>query len=95
MTLTLQPEAPAAAPPLDTTRRYVRVRGERRGLVEFDFAIGEPELFVELMLAPEAFAEFCQSNHAIVLDPAAAGAGPGEQSEPDWRLSGVGPARDD
>lgn len=91
MTLALQPEPPAAAPPLlDTTRRYVRVRGERRGLVEFDFAIGEPELFVELMLSPEAFAEFCASNHAIVLEPAAA-----EAVEQDWRLSGVGPARTD
>lgn len=99
MTIPLRPEPQAAAPPLDTTRRYVRVRGERRGLVEFDFAIGEPELFVELMLSPEAFADFCASNHAIVLAPAEAGteastgAEQDEDAEHDWRLSGVGPAR--
>lgn len=94
MTITLQPEPQAAAPPLDTTRRYVRVRGERRGHIEFDFAIGEPELFVELMLEPEAFADFCASNHAIVLDPAAPDAEP-ETDLKDFRLSGVGPARHD
>lgn len=73
---------------LDPTRRYVRVRGERRGLVEFDFAIGEPGLFVELMLAPEAFAEFCRSQRAIVL-------GDDTAEAQDWRLSGVGPQHDD
>lgn len=92
MTLTLQPEAPAAAPPLDTTRRYVRVRGERRGLVEFDFAIGEPELFVELMLAPDAFADFCHTQQAIVLD-AADPVASDDADTPDWRLSDVGTAR--
>lgn len=83
-------------PPLDTTRRYVRVRGQCHGLVEFDFAIGEPELFVELLLSPEAFAEFCETQQAIVLDtPAAA---PDPDSEADGhisRLSGVGPRRHD
>jgi phenol hydroxylase P0 protein len=97
MNTPLRPEVQAAAPPLDTTRRYVRVRGERRGHIEFDFAIGEPELFVELMLEPEAFADFCVSNHVVVLAPneAATGAGQDEQAEHDWRLSGVGPARHD
>ncbi len=97
MTIPLRPEPPACAPPLDTTRRYVRVRGERRGLVEFDFAIGEPELFVELMLSPEAFADFCASNHAILLDAAEAAeaASDSEHDEHNWRLSGVGPAHHD
>jgi phenol hydroxylase P0 protein len=92
MTPIILPEpSAAAAAPLDTTRRYVRARGERRGLVEFDFAIGEPELFVELMLSPEAFTEFCATNHAVVLDAEAASAVP----EHDWRLSDVGAAQHD
>ena len=57
--------ATSAAPlidlaPCDTTRRFVRVIEERAdGLVAFEFAIGWPELAVELLLPAEAFAEFC------------------------------------
>lgn len=69
---------------MDTSRRYVRVRGERNGLVEFDFAIGEPELFVELMLRPEAFAEFCATNQVELLDHSSPAA-PGDDW--DWRLA--------
>lgn len=47
----------------DTTRRYVRVIEERAdGLVAFEFAIGWPELAVELLLPAPAFAEFCAAN---------------------------------
>jgi phenol hydroxylase P0 protein len=63
---------PASEPSFDTTATYVRVTGERPdGFVEFDFAIGEPEIFVELILPPEAFAEFCEANTVTVLEPAA------------------------
>jgi phenol hydroxylase P0 protein len=55
----------AADQPLavDTSRRFVRVI-ERRddGLVAFEFAIGWPELSVELLLPAAAFAEFCERN---------------------------------
>lgn len=54
----------------DATRRYVRVCHERAdGFVEFEFAIGEPALFVELMLPAAAFHEFCLANSVILLDP--------------------------
>lgn len=47
---------------LDVNRRFVRVLERRAGLVEFEFAIGEPELFVELLLPEKAFAEFCSEH---------------------------------
>lgn len=60
---------PAARPP--HTRRWVRVTQERAdGFIEFDFAIGDPELSVELILPRTAFEEFCRHNQAQVLPPA-------------------------
>lgn len=53
----------------DEIKRYVRVRCEDdRRFVKFDFAIGYPELFVELMLPIEAFQEFCEKNKVIHMD---------------------------
>lgn len=56
--------------PFDTERRFVRVI-ERRddGFVEFGFAIGEPELEVELLMNAAAFEEFCRVNAVTMLDP--------------------------
>ncbi|HJV50271.1 MAG TPA: phenol hydroxylase subunit [Noviherbaspirillum sp.] len=52
----------------DTTRKFVRVIEKRdNGMVEFEFAIGEPELFVELLMPAAAFAEFCAANAVTVL----------------------------
>jgi phenol hydroxylase P0 protein len=59
----------------DAKRRYVRVCNERvDGFVEFEFAIGDPALCVELILPRAAFQDFCRVNDVITLDPAA-GAG--------------------
>jgi phenol/toluene 2-monooxygenase (NADH) P0/A0 len=71
---------------LDTTRRFVRLRGERaNGFVEFDFAIGEPEVFIEMILDREAFNEFCATNQVEMLtDEAGQGT---EPSDWDWRLA--------
>jgi len=63
--------APAADAPLavDTSRRFVRVTECRAdGLVAFEFAIGWPELSVELLLPAAAFAEFCARNQVQRLD---------------------------
>ena len=39
----------------DTRRRFVRVTGERpNGFVEFDFAVGEPDLAVEMIKVGES-----------------------------------------
>lgn len=71
----------AAEPSFDTTATYVRVTGQRPdGFVEFDFAIGEPEIFVELILPPEAFADFCEANGVTVLE-VTPGAQPTEASD--------------
>jgi phenol hydroxylase P0 protein len=61
--------ASADLPEVDTSKRFVRVTERRAdGLVAFDFAIGWPELSVELMLPAAAFDEFCAVNRVILLD---------------------------
>jgi phenol hydroxylase P0 protein len=53
----------------DTTHKFVRVIEAREGgLIEFEFAIGEPELFVELIMPAHAFVEFCEANQVTVLE---------------------------
>ncbi|WP_366557542.1 phenol hydroxylase subunit [Rhodoferax sp.] len=57
---------PAAADGLrcDVTRKFVRIKQVRAdGLVCFEFAIGWPELFVDLMLPQAAFDDFCVQQH--------------------------------
>ena len=52
----------------DRLTKYIRVRsqpGER--FVEFDFAIGDPDLFVELVLPRPAFEAFCQANSVVPM----------------------------
>ncbi|WP_078119091.1 phenol hydroxylase subunit [Thiosocius teredinicola] len=48
-------------------RRFVRVRERHNGFVEFDFSIGDPELYVELILTDAAFDEFCTTNRVKLL----------------------------
>lgn len=69
-TLTQNPTLPADdLPACDTNRRFVRVIEQRAdGLVAFEFAIGWPELSVELLLPAAAFAEFCAKNQVQRLD---------------------------
>lgn len=51
--------------------RWIRVRSEPNArFVEFDFAIGHPDLFVELALPKAAFEEFCKHNRVIHMDEA-------------------------
>jgi phenol hydroxylase P0 protein len=45
--------------------RYVRVTGTRMNrFVEFDFSIGDPNLFVELILPFDQFKKFCKQHQA-------------------------------
>ncbi|MDE3011007.1 MAG: hypothetical protein KGI67_08980 [Pseudomonadota bacterium] len=45
-------------------RRYVRVlKTLPSGCVVFEFALGDPDTCVEMILPAAAFAEFCASNH--------------------------------
>jgi phenol hydroxylase P0 protein len=50
----------------DVNKCYVRITGIRNNkIIEFDFAIGEPEMYVELALPFEAYQEFCANNDVI------------------------------
>jgi phenol/toluene 2-monooxygenase (NADH) P0/A0 len=56
-------------PAVDTSQRFVRVLERRAdGQVSFEFAIGWPELAVELMLPAAAFEAFCANNKVQRLD---------------------------
>jgi len=47
----------------DITRKFVRVmRTLSNGLIEFEFAIGDPDVAVELVMPKAAFDEFCANN---------------------------------
>ncbi len=62
-------ESPDERLTCDVSRRFVRViETLPNGLVSFEFAVGWPELSVELMLPPAAFAEFCERNQVQRLD---------------------------
>lgn len=48
---------------LDSLTKYVRVRSpEGARFVEFDFAIADPELFVELIMPKPVFDAFCKKH---------------------------------
>jgi phenol/toluene 2-monooxygenase (NADH) P0/A0 len=71
----------------DPKRKFVRVTELRAdGFVEFDFAIGEPELFVEMILPAAAFDEFCSANKVTFIDEASR-LKFGEETNPDWEWS--------
>ena len=53
----------------DPDKKFVRVVELRKdGFIEFDFAVGEPEIFVEMILPAAAFDEFCATNRVTFLD---------------------------
>lgn len=53
----------------DPTRKFVRVTRLREdGFVEFDFAVGEAEVYVEMILPAESFDDFCHLNKVTFLD---------------------------
>jgi phenol hydroxylase P0 protein len=53
----------------DRMPRYVRVRSAQAAMfVEFDFAIGTPDLYVELVLPRPAFEQFCVTNQVQHMD---------------------------
>jgi len=63
------PDAPTESGETVLLHKFVRVTSEREdGLIAFEFSIGWPELVVELMLPPQAFAEFCAREQVQRLD---------------------------
>ena len=52
----------------DITRKFVRVmRTLPNGLVEFEFAVGDPDVAAELVMPVAAFEEFCATNKVELL----------------------------
>jgi len=71
---------------LDVTRKFVRLIERREdGFVEFEFAIGEPELYAEMLLPADAYEAFCEAHHVTLLEPHVEAA---EQDDSglDWNL---------
>ena len=65
----------------DTKLKFVRVLdADRGGMVEFEFAIGEPDLFVEMVMPKAAFDEFCNANAVTFINEARAA------GDLDWNL---------
>ncbi len=59
----------------DELTRYVRIRRRvDNKFVEFDFAIGDPSLYVELVLPNAAFEAFCRHNDVVEMTAAQAAA---------------------
>nr|BAC75401.1 butylphenol hydroxylase component A1 [Pseudomonas putida] len=71
---------------LDTHKRFVRVTGSR-GSHFVEFAIGEPELFVEMILTHAAFAEFCSANQVELMPALPVVNAEDEAAQWDWRLA--------
>ncbi|GLR64543.1 phenol hydroxylase subunit [Marinospirillum insulare] len=62
----VQKQSIASSYGLPNLTKYIRVRSKPDArFVEFDFAIGEPSLFVELIMPPAVFKVFC-TNNAVV-----------------------------
>ncbi len=52
----------------DITRKFVRVmRTLPNGLIEFEFAVGDPDVAAELVMPKAAFEEFCLANRVEML----------------------------
>lgn len=76
----------AEKPQLDVTHKFVRLIERREdGFVEFEFAIGEPELYAEMLLPADAYEDFCQANHVAFLEPRVEAAKT-DDSGLDWNL---------
>ena len=55
----------------DQLTKYIRITGDRHAnFVEFDFAIHDPTLFVELVLPQQAFQDFCEINKVVEMTEA-------------------------
>lgn len=54
--------------PVSELTRYARIRRVVHDkFIEFDFAIGDPSLYVELVLPREAFDTFCRHNKVVMM----------------------------
>jgi phenol hydroxylase P0 protein len=74
-------------PSFDVTRKFVRIMETRpNGFVEFEFAIGEPDVCVELVMPQAAFDEFCRDNQVEFLGAGSAPAADCADADFHWSL---------
>ncbi|TXL70249.1 hypothetical protein FHP25_35555 [Vineibacter terrae] len=58
----------AGKPSFDPRQCFVRVTQVRAdGFIEFEFAVGDPLLSVDLILPAAAYREFCATNGAVQI----------------------------
>lgn len=51
---------------IDWHQRAIRISEVRSdGFVSFDFIIGDPDVYVEMLLSPEAFTDFCRDQGLV------------------------------
>ena len=88
--MTQQPPPPTPASPAawDVAQRFIRIVQEHdNGMVEFEFAVGEPGLFVEMVMPAAEFRQFCQDQGVTPTQGALPEAAAGTQDhEWDWSL---------
>ena len=70
-------------------RKLVRVTGERNGIIEFEYGVGDLSLAIELMLPPPAFEEFCRTNAVEIVTDKRADAATEEERAMSWLPSDV------
>ncbi len=74
-------------PSFDVTRKFVRVMGTLpNGFVEFEFAIGEPDVCVELVMPQVAFDEFCRNNQVEFIGAASPPVADSADADFHWSL---------
>jgi phenol/toluene 2-monooxygenase (NADH) P0/A0 len=74
-------------PAFNPNRKFVRViETHANGLVEFEFAVGEPELFVELLMGRTAFEEFCVMHQVTPTQGALVQTQDSDTQEWEWSL---------
>ena len=67
--------------------KFVRIiETHANGLVEFEFAVGEPGLFVELLMAQAPFDEFCAMHGVTPTQGRLQPAQDDKEQEWDWSL---------
>ena len=62
---------------------FIRIKGKRQRFIEFDFAVGSPDLAMEMIMPEIDFAEFCHRHHVIMIDQRDSDAIDAERAE--WR----------
>jgi len=74
-------------PEFNPEKKFIRIiQTHATGLVEFEFAVGEPGLYVELLMAQSAFDEFCAMHGVTPTQGHLAEAQDSDTQEWDWSL---------